>query len=361
MRRVRRRNACPMNFLPRFMRRAVLLRRARDLVAAGDGRGALALLADPIFDGVPEARELARAAEAAQPPHETGTRASISGLLAQLREERARRGLETRASGVAAQASSADVAFARRPATSAFVSRMGTSTVRPIAFRLAIDDAGEFLVVVGLEFTIGHESSDRADLRLLANIEREHARLTFADDFHAGTAWRLAPIGGARSLVSGRELLASGALLTDGEQVVLGQNSSFRFRAADMSSSSAVLELEHGIECRGAGRVLLVVPGADGRVSIGSSSKCTIRAVGLEHSVTLEVTQTSSSPPEARLSVGCAAGIARGTRPKLGDPTSLSILIPPVGTERFTCGAGSASEAPFEIVVALLPEENSPR
>lgn len=347
-----------MKFLPRFIRRAVLLRRARRLVEAGDGRAALTLLSDPLFDGIADARALARAAEASLPAQVTGTRASITDLLAQLREERARRGGGARTSEAAPAAGATD--DARDTATSR-AGQVQRAAPPKIAFRLAVDDAGEFLVVVGLEFTLGHTSSAHADLPLLANVEREHLRLIFTDDFHTGPAWRIEPIGGARSSVRGRALAASGSSLADGDQVVLGQNSSFRFRASDMSSSSAVLELEHGIECRGAGRILVVVPGSDGRVSLGSSSNCTIRAAQLEHDVTLEVTLTTSAMPEARLSVGCSAGIARGVRPKEGDPTALSILVPPEVPERFTCGARSTSTAPFEIVLAPLLEENTPR
>jgi hypothetical protein len=333
-----------MRFLPAFVRRAVLMRRARELVQAGDGRAALLLLADPLFDGVPAARELAREAEAQAAPEPNGARTSITEMLARLREERARRGP---GNGEAAASAEPTAGAAAAPEPNAGAC---------LAFRLAVDDAGEYLVVVGTNVLIGHESSTRADLRFLANVEREHARLVFANDFHAGPTWRVVPVGGARASVDGRAVAAGGAVITDGQRVVLGKNLAWRFRAEGPSSSSAVLEFEHGIECHGAGRLLLLAPGPDGRVQIASSARRPIKVGGLAHAVTLEITATLADVPEARLSIGCEAGLARGVRPAEGAPTSLSILVPPRASERFTFAARAAGEAPFEIVVAPVEE-----
>lgn len=334
-----------MNFLPRFVRRRVLLKRARELVGKGEAQVALSILADPLFDGVPAARELARVAEERLKQGENGMRTSITDLLARMREERARRGVE------ASEKGPVEPVAAPGPPT-----RSGRAG-RALTFRLAVDDAGEYLVAIGEDFTIGHESSTRADLRFLAHVEREHARLVFTNDFHAGPTWRVVPIGALHATVRGREVATSGAVLVDGDRVVLGQNLAFHFRAEELSSSSVVLELEHGIECQGAGRLLLFVSGAAGRVTIGSSSKRPIRAGGLEHAVSLEVSEVGSDGSEARLAVACTAGIARGVRPGEGAPTSLSILVPPRASERFTFGARARTEAPFEVVVA--PSEES--
>lgn len=334
-----------MRFLPAFVRRAVLMRRAREFVQAGDGRAALALLADPIFDGVPSARELAREAETRLGPEANGARTSITEMLALLREERARRG----GTNGSAHAHASEVRAPETPAADA-----GPL----VTFRLAVDDAGEYLVVVGSNITIGHESSTRADLRFLANVEREHARLVFTNDFHAGPTWRVMPIGAARASVEGREAGATGAVIGDGDRVVLGKNLAWRFRAEGPSSSSAVLEFEHGIECHGAGRLLLLAPGPQGRVQISASTKRPIKVAGLEHAVTLEITTTLADVPEARLSIGCEAGLARGVRPTDGAPTALSILVPPRASERFTFAARAKGEAPFEIVVAPIEEGN---
>ncbi|MBL8860357.1 MAG: hypothetical protein JNL28_17740 [Planctomycetes bacterium] len=334
-----------MKFLPAFVRRRVLLSRARELFAAGDARATLALLADPLLQADPAARALTRAAEEVLAQTGAGhgstrTPAAIQGLLAQLRSERAARvGAERAVNGIpTAQAASSSAPAKAQDAHT--------------TFRMAVDDAGEFLVTVGTSFTLGHLASSRADLRFLAHIERQHARLSFANDFHAGPTWRITPIGKAESKVGERSVPATGLVVVDGDHVVLGQNLAFRFRAEEIASSSAVLELERGLECAGAARIVLLVPGTDGRMRIGSKAARPIRVPELLHDVTLEIAERDPQSRGVQLSLECSGGIERGVRPTAASPTSAMLALPPDRSERFTFGSRPLGRAPFEIVIS---------
>lgn len=330
-----------MRFLPRIVRRAVLLRRARDLFAAGDPQGVLSVLSDGVFSGDSAALELAREAQAALDRISAPSRGAIPDLLARLREERLARGSSTTEPD---QRDGARVLVA------------GASPGARALFRLVVDDAGEFLAAVGTAVTLGHASSTLADLVFLAHVEREHARLLFTNDFHAGPTWRIVPLGSARIEVDGRIAGPAGAVVQDGARVVLGPNLAFRFSAADLSSSSIVLELEGGWECAGATRVLLFVPGPDGRVTIGARGSRTIQVGDLEDDVTLEVVEGTAAGEPQRLVIACALGVERGRRPDGRGPTSLSTLVPPGGSERFSFALRPRDRAPFEIVIAPVGE-----
>lgn len=339
-----------MSILPSFLRRRVLLGRARELLAAGDARAALAVLSDPIFDGSTAARELLSQAEARleSEVHPTGAQSAIKDLLARMRSERAARSPDGPTSNTQAMSGGARLGGEAESAH--------TLLQRALVFRLAVDDAGEFLTVAGKSFTIGHLGSTRADLRFLAQVESEHARVVLSSGFHSGPVWRIVPIGSARVVIAGREVKPEGRTLCDGDDVVLGQNLALRFSAAEIASSSAVMALDHGLECAGATRILLFAPGPDGRVRIGSQSARPIRVPETEHDVTLELVEQTAEQGCMRLSVGCVGGVERGTRPSETSPTALTILVPPTKSERFSLGARARGLAPFEIVLLPLDE-----
>src|SRR5262245_50155769 len=146
-----------------------------------------------------------------------------------------------------------------------------------VRFHLAIDDGGELFVVAGPRVVIGHLRSRSADLPFLADIELEHAILTLADSFHGGPTWWIR---------RGEEVPVP---LADGELVELAANLAFVFHAPDPSSSSAVLDLRAGAECEGARRVLLLAPGAAGRVRIGRAPARHVQIADLVQDVTLEL------------------------------------------------------------------------
>ena len=60
--------------------------------------------------------------------------------------------------------------------------------------------------------------------------------------------------------------------LEDGDRIALGETFAFRFRLPSGRSRSALLELGPGCEIAGATAVILLKPGADGRIGIGGGS-----------------------------------------------------------------------------------------
>jgi hypothetical protein len=348
MKASRRRNGVVMSFLPAFLRRRVLLARARELLGANDARAALALLCDPIFEGVPDAAEMARQAnQLLENEPRNGNSGAMRDLLARLRAERG------------ARSSPAD-GGPRTGAVASLAPPAGTAG-SALRFRLAVDDAGELLVAAGETFLIGHLGSPTADLPFLAHVEREHARLALSLGFHGGPSWRIAPVGSARVVVEDAVVGPAGRELADGDRVLLGQNLDLRFRAEVPASSSAVLELGHGLECLGSPRVLLLVPGADGSVLLGSKRARHVRVPGLDHDVVLEMGDVLERDDSgcANLTITCAGGVESGVRPTDASPRSIAVGCPPPSGRRITLGARARDKAPFEI--ALLPVDDPPR
>lgn len=354
-----------MSFLPAFLRRRVLLARARELIAAGDEHAALTLLSEPLFDRSNAARELANQATLRLEARlHGGGQSAIRDLLARMRAEREERTrTATRSDRGAAPAhgpeASTTSAAVREGTTSAETDRGAldrAAAQRTSRFRLAIDDVGEFTTVAGSECVLGHVASARADLRFPGSIEREHARLVQSSDFHSGSSWRIVPIGAARVAVGGREVDAAGRALSDGDRVELGDNAVFEFMESDPASSSAILELLHGLECSGAPRILLLSMGREGRVRIDSTAARPLRVQASLHGVALELIENASSASALRLSLACAGGVERGPRPSASSPTSLSLLLPPERMERFTFGARGTDSAPFSIALSPLQD-----
>lgn len=222
----------------------------------------------------------------------------------------------------------------------------------PALFHLAVDDGGEFLVFAGEELVLGHLRSARAELRFLADVESEHARLVRHESFHGGVEWRLEALGGASVLVGGRPLEGSRAL-AHGDRVQLGGNLGFSFRALDAATSSAMLELEGQAECEGARRVLLLSPGAAGRVRIGSRRNRPIPVPELLREVSFEL-------DAGALLVRCEGGLRCGpTSVPPGPGAALSLALPIRGSLFVEAGARAPGRAPFTL--ALRPSEHSGR
>jgi hypothetical protein len=118
-----------------------------------------------------------------------------------------------------------------------------------------------------------------------------------------------------------------------------------------------VLELGHGLECLGSPRVLLLVPGADGAVSLGSKRARHVRVPGLDHDVALEIARERDADGRALLAVSCAGGVESGRRPDASSPRALDVACPPETSRRVTLGARSTDVAPFEIAVAPVDEQ----
>jgi hypothetical protein len=364
--------------LPAFLLRRALLKRARELLEARDPRAALALLGDPLLSESRAARELAaraavqlEALEAANPPPKSDANgaSALKDLLADLRAKRSaeslaappRPGAKDAAPMDAERVSSAGAhaAAASALATDAVHASSGKPPPSSVRFRLAIDDAGEYLVVSGSAITIGHLSSRASDLPFLSSIEREHAVLELALDFHGGSFWRIRPLGGVRVVIDGRTVDAAGSALADQDRVRLGENLDFVFRAREPASSSAILDLQHGLECCGAARVLLFASGAEGRVRIGAKRTRQIQVTGLEQDIALEIGNASGTDTGRVLTIRCRdVGAVPSSDAVSGEaPPTTEIACPPAASQRFSVGPRTPGGPPFSIVVSPLGDE----
>jgi len=190
-------------------------------------------------------------------------------------------------------------------------SRTVTSPPLNPRFLLAVDDAGEFLVVVGAALRLGHLRATDVDLPFLADVPAHAARLELVEDFHAGARWRIAPEVGATLLVNGRAVGAEGVLLADGDEARLAHNLAFRCVAREPGSSAIRLEFAGGVECLGAPRALLLAPGPGGRARIGNGVARAIPVSGVEHEIELAAERGDAG---ASVAVRCVAGISGAAR-----------------------------------------------
>jgi hypothetical protein len=222
----------------------------------------------------------------------------------------------------------------------------------PALFHLAVDDGGEHLVFAGEELVIGHLRSAHAELRFLADVESEHVRLARRESFHAGVQWFVEPVGAASVQLGGRPLEGPRAL-AHGDRLQLGRNLFLDFRALESACSSAVLEFEGGAECEGARRVLLLSPGAAGRVRIGSKRSRPIAVPELEREVSFELDADA-------LLVRCSGGLRCGPSSVPAGPAAALALALPIRSSLFVeTGARAPGRAPFTL--ALRPSEHSRR
>jgi len=219
----------------------------------------------------------------------------------------------------------------------------------PALFHMAVDDGGEFLVFAGEELVLGHLKSHSADLRFLADVESEHARLVRHESFHAGVEWRIEALGSAPVRVAGRALEGPRAL-AHGDRVQLGGNLGLSFRLLDAAASSALLEFEGQAECEGVRRVLLLSSGASGRVRIGSKRNRPIPVPELEREVSFELEGDT-------LVVRCEGGLRCGpTSVPPGPAAALALALPLPGSLFIEAGARAPGRAPFTL--ALRPSEH---
>jgi hypothetical protein len=307
----------------------VLYRSAASRRAQGR-EGSVARILAVIAGEDPERARLARAELAAATAPRAEAPSRLRGLLAQMRGEGAVQG---------------STAAARSPSLSSPTTRSAAALPAPSAapavvrrFHLAIDDGGEFLALLGARLVVGHARAGKADLPLLADLESEHAELSLCESFHAGPSWVLRPIGEHTVRVGGVLVGAEGAVLSDGAEIELASNARMRFRLPERASSTAILELLHGLESEGVARVLCFAPRTAGRVRIGPHVHRHVTVAGLEHEVVLLLDSDA-------LTVSCAGGVhARDS----GEPAAVELrVLQPLST-------------PLDLVVNARPSQRLP-
>jgi len=366
-----------MSHLPPILRKHLRLHQARRALLRGAPEEALGLLGDPclLLSSRAEwmrSRTLEMLCRAALRKARDGRDASTARLIQMVdsedpeRADRLRHRLRPPADEAEAPASRETLASMRRllsdmrdalPSQGAPTTNggrdeavLGSPTAPPGRLALlAVDDGGESLLARGTEFVLGHLRSESADLPFLADIEREHARLLRVESFHGGTRWCIEANGLVE--IDGVQLVDASCTLADGQEVRLAHNLSFRFRLPDPSSSTAVLELLQGAECLGAGRILLCVPGAAGRLRIGPGRDRHIGVGALDEDLELCFDQ-------GRLVVRCAAGLRSNTTVEgaVSSEGELSLPWPlPVPVD-LAVGQATAGGPPFGIALRPVAE-----
>ncbi|MEW6072172.1 MAG: hypothetical protein AB1726_06180 [Planctomycetota bacterium] len=215
-------------------------------------------------------------------------------------------------------------------------------------FRLAVDDAGETLIVRGDRLTLGHLRAGQADLAFLADVGPLHAELVRSESLREGSVWRIRPGRGEVVKIDGREVSAEGALLHAGARVTLGLNLAFRVAVPDDASRTILLVLEGAAECAGARTVALFGDGEGAALRIGPGERRHVCVPGLEHEISLVLRG-------GRLLVRCEAGVGR---PREARADVFLLSFPPPERVDLLVGPGRGSRPPFALT--LFPVD-SPR
>jgi hypothetical protein len=175
--------------------------------------------------------------------------------------------------------------------------------------------------------------------------------LRFAgESFHGGATWRIEPLGRAHVTVDGAGVPSGGRVLHHGDHLELAPTLGARFLLPDPASSSAVLELDPGLDCAGAGSILLVVPGEAGRVSLGARHHHHVRAPLGE--ATVELTYEAG-----RLRLACEQGLVPFGDVDTGPLPELGLACPPGEAQSFRIGTARPGERPLSVTIAPLPRE----
>jgi hypothetical protein len=122
------------------------------------------------------------------------------------------------------------------PSTSTAISPC--RTVSGVA-RLWLDGVGAFLLCFDNQVRIGglgNERESRAEISLMSNLSRHHARL-----IRSGEVWLLEPLG--PTAVDGRPVVKH-RLLNDGNQIQLGSSVKLRFQLPSALTGTARLNFE---------------------------------------------------------------------------------------------------------------------
>jgi hypothetical protein len=214
-------------------------------------------------------------------------------------------------------------------------------------FRMNLDDGGSLFVAAGTRAVIGHSRGGRADLPFLADVAPAHAAIEYAgESFHGGARWSVAPLGTAAVRVNGAAIEGARSL-QHGDRMAFGANLVLRFLLPDASSSSALLEVGGGLDCDGAHRVLLAVPGAGGRVRIGARETNHLRAA-------LSGSELELLFLDHTLRLACSAGLVLDGVAPAPPAVQLDLPCPPPHALQVRIGATRDGARPAWITVEPL-------
>ena len=351
---------CPE--LPSFLLRRKLLFEARRLLLDGAPDAAFDCLQDPVLSLSVEAdslrervmkilcREAARLADEGQDRRAAGYLERVAGVDPELArrwrarvmastttvvEEGARTRIGEALSGVLSEMRSGGSLGGGPPAG---------------AFRLVLDDVGEFVVPLRSEFTIGHARAGRADLGVVADLEPVHARFALSESFHGGHAWRVSAVGDAALLASGEEVGPEGLVLEASVLLQLTPLVLLEVEHVGEGSSSLLLRLRGEVECEGTSRLLLMGRGAAGEIELGRSAPAPFRVARLKEPLFLELGEDSM------LRVRTSAALRFGGESSLDglQRESLHIHLPPERSVDLLVGSSRDGSPPYGLMISPL-------
>lgn len=221
------------------------------------------------------------------------------------------------------------------------------------AFVLSVDELGSYLVVGADELVMGHARGAGVDLPFVADVGVRHARWTRALSFRGGVTWSVSALDGERVLVGGEAIGEAERPLGHGERVELGVNLRLTYWQPDPASTTAVLQLERGVDCLGNQGIVLLGEGGSGELRLGASTSCALRAFTLEGELGLR-RESERLVLEGR---GLERFRALSSTGELIAPDSEHVLgLPLPLRERLHLQLGPPSESgpPFSIALAPL-------
>lgn len=196
----------------------------------------------------------------------------------------------------------------------------------------AIDDAGDYLIVAGSEFSLGHGGKGEPDIGFLGDLDPIHARIRLVESFHGGFKWVL-QVGDEAPRKLHHE-----------DRIRLGASAEFRFDQRNPASASAVLELGRNTDAVGARRVMLLAPGPSGIVSIGARLSSHIPVAGLKSNILISY-QGVAQPT---LTFACDGGVR--LQSDLADgAVGAEVALPLKGRTNLSFGAAPDRLPPYSI------------
>jgi len=205
-------------------------------------------------------------------------------------------------------------------------------------FVIRVEEAADYLVLASDKIRVGNIMGEGIDLSIMANISTEHAELRRTKSFHGGCRYEVEALPGKECFVNDRP--AGGAVeLRHGDRVRLGESFEFRFELPSKRSKTARLELGEGFDVDGIRRILLMVPGREGRLVVAASPDAHIQDPKAEKPVEIYRSSEGSGPGE--LFCHCHTGVLVNGRGGTAEKR-----VPPGGYVQ--CGASRMS---FEALV----------